>query len=146
MNLIINAKNAMTKGGKLVFDVPIDRIFGVNTEMRKISELDSKKEKMLDVAYRFNSAKTIASFSGGGQIDEWVEALNRIVSGKISEEIETCPQCGKPAPAKELLEEGCQSCSWVSPVSPRLKQRTENRKNNIITSDFYFLSSDFCLH
>jgi len=42
-----------------------------------------------------------------------------------SEETETCPQCGKPAPPKELLEEGCRRCGWVSPVSPRLKQRTE---------------------
>jgi hypothetical protein len=135
---------------KLVFDVPVDRIVSVNTEMRKTSGLNSKKERVLDVSYRFNpvrdktpkvsalpsarisngvnSAKTIASFSGGGQLDEWVEALNRIVSGKISEETETCPQCGKPAPAKELLEEGCQNCGWVSPVSPRLKKRTENRK------------------
>jgi hypothetical protein len=113
---------------KLVFEVPVDRIVRVNTEMRKTSGLDSKKERVLDIAYKFNSAKTIASFSGGGQLDEWVEALNRIVSGKISEETETCPQCGKPAPAKELLEEGCQNCGWVSPVSPRLKKRTENRK------------------
>lgn len=110
---------------KLVFDFPIDRIVSANIEMRKTSGLDSKKEKTLDVAYKFNSAKTIASFSGGGQLDEWVEALNRIVSGKTSEETETCPQCGKPAPAKELLEEGCQSCGWVS---PGLKQKTENRE------------------
>lgn len=100
---------------KLVFDVPVNRIVSANTEMRKTSGLDSNKEKVLDVAYRFNSAKTIASFSGGGQIDEWAEALNGIVSGKISGETETCPQCGKPAPAKELLEEGCKSCGWVSP-------------------------------
>jgi len=122
---------------KLVFDVPVNRIVSVNTEMRKTSGLDSNKEKVLDVAYRFNpvrdktpkvsalpsarisngvnSAKTIASFSGGGKIDEWAEALNGIVSGKISEETETCPQCGKPGPAKELLEEGCSSCGWVSP-------------------------------
>jgi len=105
---------------KLVFDVPVDKIVSANTEMRKISGLDSKKEKTLDVAYRFNSAKIIASFSGGGQIDEWAEALNRIVSDKISEETENCPQCGKTAPAKELLKEGCSSCGWVS---PRLKKK-----------------------
>jgi hypothetical protein len=127
---------------KLVFDVPVNRIVSANTEMRKTSGLNSNKEKVLDVAYRFNpvrdktpkvsalpsarisngvnSAKTIASFSGGGQIDEWAETLNGIVSGKISEETETCPQCGKPAAVKELLEEGCQSCGWVS---PRLKKK-----------------------
>jgi hypothetical protein len=32
--------------------------------------------------YKFNSAETIASFSGGEQLDEWAEALNRIVSGQ----------------------------------------------------------------
>jgi len=107
---------------KMVFDVPVDIIVSVGTRMRKTSGLDSKKEKVLDVAYRFNSAKTTASFSGGGQIDEWAEAINRIVSGKISEETETCPQCGKPAPAKELLEEGCQSCGWVSPKLKKMAQ------------------------
>ena len=105
---------------RIVFDVPVNRIVSVNAEMRKTSGLTSKKGKVLDVAYRFNSAKTIASFSGEGQIDEWAEALNRIVSGKISEETETCPQCDKPAAAKELLEKGCQSCGWVS---PRLKKK-----------------------
>ena len=132
---------------KLVFDVLVDKIVRVNTEMRKTSSLDSKKEKVLDVAYRFNPvrdktpkvsalpsarisngvnlAKTIASFSGGGQLDEWAEALNRIISGKIGEETETCPQCGKPAPAKELLEEGCQSCGWVSPVRDKKSHRVK---------------------
>ena len=105
---------------KLYFDVPVNRIVSVNTEMRKTGGLTSKKEKVLDVVYSLNSAKTIASFSGGEQIDEWAEVLNRFVSGKISEETETCPQCGKPASEKELLEEGCQSCGWVS---PRLKKK-----------------------
>ena len=104
---------------KLVFDVPVDRIVSVNTEMRKTSGLDSKKEKVLDILYEVSLTKRTASFAGK-EIDEWAEALNRIVSGKISEETETCPQCGKPAPAKELLEKGCQSCGWVS---PRLKKK-----------------------
>jgi len=110
---------------KLVFDVPVDRIVTINTEMRKTSGLDSKKEKVLDILYEVNLTKRTASFAGK-EIDEWAEALNRIISGKIEEEIETCPQCGKSAPAKELLEEGCSSCGWVSPVRDR-KQKTENR-------------------
>jgi hypothetical protein len=105
---------------KFVFEILVNRIVSANTVMKKTSGLDSKKEKVLEVVYSLNSAKTIVSFSGGGQIDEWVEVLNRIVSGKISEETETCPQCGKPAVVKELLEEGCQSCGWVS---PRLKKK-----------------------
>jgi len=115
---------------KLVFDVPVDRIVRVNTEMRKTSDLDSKKEKVLDILYEANLTKRTASFAGK-EIDEWAEALNGIISGKIGEETETCPQCGKPALAKELLGEGCSSCGWVSPVSPGQKQRTENRKQRI---------------
>jgi len=109
---------------KLVFDVPVDRIINVSTEIRKTSGLDSKKEKILDILYGVNSTKITASFAGK-EIDEWAEAINRIVSGKISEETETCPQCGKPAPAKELLEEGCQSCGWVSPVRDRKSHRVK---------------------
>lgn len=104
---------------RIVFDVPLNRIVSVHTEMRKTSGLDSNKEKVLDIIYRINSAKKAASFSGN-QVDEWAEELNRIVSGKAEEETETCPQCGKPAWAKKLLEEGCPSCGWVS---PRLKKR-----------------------
>lgn len=103
---------------KMVFDVPVDRIINVSTEIRKTSGLDSKKEKILDIVYQ-NTAKRTASFSGK-EIDEWAEALNKIVSGKAVEETENCPQCGKTAPAKELLKEGCSSCGWVS---PRLKKK-----------------------
>ena len=87
--------------------------------MRKTSGLDSNKEKVLDIIYQINSVKKVASFSGN-QVEEWAEVLNRIVSGKISDETEACPQCDKPAAVKELLEEGCQSCGWVS---PRLKKK-----------------------
>ncbi len=103
---------------KIIFDVPVDRIVSVNTEIRKTSGLDSKKEKILDILYGVNSTKRTASFTGK-EIDKWAEVLNGIVPGKAVEETETCPQCGKPAPAKELLEEGCSSCGWVSPGSKK---------------------------
>jgi len=106
---------------KLVFDVPVDRVVRVNTEMRKTSGLDSKKEKVLDILYEVNLTKRTVSFTGE-EIDEWAEALNSIIFGKIEEETETCPQCGKLAPAKELLEEGCSSCGWVS---SRLKKKID---------------------
>jgi hypothetical protein len=76
---------------KLVFDLPVDRIVRVKTEMRKTSGLDSKKEKVLDILYEANLTKSTVSFAGK-EIDEWAEALNGIVFGKISEEIETCFQ------------------------------------------------------
>ena len=113
---------------KLVFDVPLDRIISVTTEIRKTSGLDSNQEKVLDIVYHVNSTKRTASFSGK-QIDEWVQVLKGIISDQkevqIDEEIETCPQCGKTAPRKELLEKGCSNCGWVS---PRVRQKTENRK------------------
>ncbi len=119
---------------KLVFDVPVDMIVRMNTEMRKTSSLDSKKEKVLDILYQANLTKGTASFAGK-EIDEWAEALNGIISGEIGlpvrgrtqtgEETETCPQCGKPAPAKELLEEGCSSCGWFSPVKDRKSHRVK---------------------
>ena len=28
---------------------------------------------------------------------------------------ETCPQCGRTASIKELLEQGCPRCEWISP-------------------------------
>jgi hypothetical protein len=72
---------------KLVFDLPVNRIVSANTEMRKTSGLDSKKEKILDILYEVNLIKRIASFAGK-EIDEWAEALNNIISGKIGEETE----------------------------------------------------------
>ena len=99
---------------KLFFDVPVNTICSTKTEMRKTSGLNSTKELVLEVTYRFGSTELVAAFAGEEQIEEWTDALNRIVSGKISEETETCPQCGKSAPAKELLEGGCLNCGWVS--------------------------------
>ncbi len=67
---------------RIVFDLPVNKIISVGTEMRKTSGLDSKNEKVLAVAYTFDSAKKTASFAGGRHIDEWAEILNRIISGK----------------------------------------------------------------
>lgn len=108
---------------KLVFETPLHKIVGINSEIRKTSGLDSNKEKVLDIIYLVNSTKRTASFSGK-QIDEWVQVLRGIVSEQRDEETETCPQCGKSAPLRELLEKGCSNCGWIS---PRIKQKTEDR-------------------
>ena len=44
-----------------------------------------------------------------------------LVEGEeIVQEMETCPQCGKRASVRKLLEQGCKGCGWVS---PRLKEQ-----------------------
>jgi len=56
-----------------------------------------------------------------------------LVEGEeIVQEMETCPQCQRGAPVKELLEKGCPRCGWVS---PRLKEQlarvvVSSAKNN----------------
>jgi len=104
---------------KMVFDVSIDRIINVSSEMRKVSGLDSKKERVLDIIYQVNSTKKAASFAGK-EMDEWEKVLKGSILTPSPEgavvEMETCPQCGKEAPVSELLEKGCPYCNWVSPV------------------------------
>jgi len=104
---------------KIVFDVPVNRIIGFNTEMRKTDTLGKNKENVLDIIYRVDSEKRASSFSGN-HIDKWEKVLGQLLSK--GEEAETCPQCGKESPVKELLENGCTHCGWVS---PRLKRETE---------------------
>jgi len=107
---------------KMVFDVSIDRIVNVSSEMRKVSGLDSKKERVLDIIYGVDSTQRTASFAGK-EIDEWAQALNGVVSARSAEvlgpEMETCPQCGMAALIKDLLKEGCTSCGWVSPAKSK---------------------------
>jgi len=110
---------------KLVFETPLHKIVGINSEIRKTSGLDNNKEKILDIIYHVNSTKRVASFSGK-QINEWVQVLRGIVSDQKGGEIETCPQCGKDASLKELLEKGCTGCGWVSPgLKKKLAQAVE---------------------
>lgn len=112
--------------GKLIFQVPVEKITGAIQERRNLSTVLTDK-KVLDVIYTHNGSKIVASFSGK-ETEGWQKALNKMIAKESSnvedEERETCPQCGKRTLVKELLEQGCKSCGWVSPrlKKPRLKK------------------------
>jgi len=105
---------------RLAFEVPTEKILGSAIEVRNLSPV-LKKKRVFDVIYGNSSERKVASFSGD-QMYEWERALARIIS--FRERIEACPQCGKTAIVLELLDKGCPTCGWVS---PRLKQKTEDR-------------------
>jgi hypothetical protein len=56
-----------------------------------------------------------------GMWEDWGKAQRAIATeerrrnGIMDEETETCPSCGRRAPVRELLAEGCTVCGWVSP-------------------------------
>ena len=107
--------------GRVGFEIPLDWFTGSMVETRKLAAT-LKREKVLDVLYYDGQDKEVASFSGD-HLEEWVETLNEIGSGKQLSpafEMETCPQCGREGQANELLKKGCGYCGWVS---PRLKRQ-----------------------
>jgi len=107
--------------GKVGFEIALDWITGSMVETRKLGAT-LKREKVLDVVYHDGQDKEVASFSGD-HLEEWVRTLNEIASGKeftFISQMETCPQCGRKGVASDLLERGCDYCSWVS---PRLKRQ-----------------------
>ena len=99
-------------------EITVSGIKGSVIETKARNEVTSK-EKVMDILYASNGTRKVATFSGP-LLDEWNEILNKIITGQGEsqgeEETETCPQCGRTALIKELLEEGCTSCGWVSPA------------------------------
>lgn len=112
--------------GKVRFQTPIEKISAAVKERRDLSTV-LKDQEVLDVIYSTNGTKAVASFSPKKEADEWEEALNKVIvkGSQAEEEKEECPQCGNSAPVKELLEEGCSKCGWVSPRQ-REKLKVEN--------------------
>jgi len=98
---------------KISLEIPINELI-VSTMLCPVLQ----RKKVLDVIYAVDGAKKLASFSGD-DLEEWDQILKRIITGRGAshreDETETCPQCGRKALIKELLEQGCPGCGWVSP-------------------------------
>ena len=107
---------------KVLFEVPLEAITAVAAEMRKLGAM-LKRDRVLDVVYETEQGKRVACFSGD-ELAQWEKALREIIAqqGVVTTggDMDTCPQCGREAPVRELLESGCSSCGWVS---PRLKKQ-----------------------
>lgn len=77
-------------------------------ERTRAWEREHRKEKEIKQGQKTPAATTIS---------------NQRVT-KVGDEIETCPQCGRTTPVKELLRKGCPRCEWIS---PRLKEQLAKR-------------------
>ncbi|MFH1933256.1 MAG: gas vesicle protein [Pseudomonadota bacterium] len=102
---------------RVAIEIPVSGIKGSVMETRARNEVASK-EKVMDILYASNGTRRVATFSGDA-LEEWDQIIKRIISAqRVSlavDETETCPQCGRTASIKELLENGCAGCGWVSP-------------------------------
>ncbi len=109
---------------KIVFESSIETISGFSSGMKNGKGiLNRKDEKVLLVITRpGHPSMLVSSFSGNSEdINEWKKALGQL--SVREQETETCPECGKEYPVKELLEKGCPNCGWVSPVYKNEKQK-----------------------
>ena len=97
-----------TEERKALFEVPLTEITGASIETMDLGGL-IKERLILCLSYRNSHGEQTALFAGDN-LAEWQAALGRLVV-----EMETCPQCGRPAPVRQLLDEGCPACGWTSP-------------------------------
>lgn len=102
---------------RVAIEIPVSGIIGLAMETRARSNVMSR-EKVMDILYASNGMRKVATFSGP-LLEEWNQIVNKIITGRgkthAGEETESCPQCGKTALIKDLLEKGCMGCGWVSP-------------------------------
>ena len=93
---------------KALFDVPLSQITGARAETRDLGGII--RERQVLIVSRSNGRVPLEALFAGDEVGEWARALASIVG-----QMETCPGCGRPAPARELLDKGCLYCGWVSP-------------------------------
>jgi len=102
---------------KVLFEAPLEGIAAVAVEIRQLG-LMLENDTVIDVIYETEQGKRVACFSGD-ELPQWEKALREIIARQgvvtTEEDMDTCPQCGKEAPVRELLERGCCRCGWASP-------------------------------
>jgi hypothetical protein len=77
-------------------------------ERTRAWEREHRKEKEIEQGQKISAATTVSK-----------PGMTVVQDG-----METCPQCGRRAPVKDLLDKGCPRCGWLS---PRLKEQLTNK-------------------
>lgn len=100
---------------RIGFEIPLRQLVATTVETRGSQAFLKEAEQVLDLIHQVGQDRRVSSFSGR-EAFEWGQALNRLIAqrGLLAKETEACPQCGRPGPAKSLLDQGCASCGWVS--------------------------------
>ncbi|MFQ5873504.1 MAG: gas vesicle protein GvpJ [Dehalococcoidia bacterium] len=110
---------------RMALDVPLQELKAVALET-KSNPLAVRERSVLDIVYDGQHGKEVASLSGQ-QLDQWVNALNRSLSGQgvdpAPSGTEACPRCGQEEQVQKLLAEGCGQCGWMSPRSQAAASR-----------------------
>lgn len=93
----------------IAFEASLEEIRSVGIETKDFGGM-LKTKRVLTVMQRRGEA----SFSGD---EEAMQKMEEMLRSNVAddEETETCPSCGRRAPVRELLVEGCNVCGWVSP-------------------------------
>jgi len=105
--------------GKVVFEVPLDRVSAVEVKRRDLGGM-LKNKLVLDLVYRNSAGNEVASFSDAAEeLNEWHKIIGQVIAGhhngsNAEDDIEECPGCGSKTPADKLLKEGCSICGWIS--------------------------------
>lgn len=105
--------------GKVAFEVPLDKISGVEVKRKDLGGM-LKNKLVLDLVYRNGTGRAVASFSDAEEeLKEWQKIVGEVAAGDhqvdAKDDMEECPQCGSKSSIDKLLNEGCLACGWRSP-------------------------------
>jgi hypothetical protein len=90
-------------------EVPVGRLAGADVETMDLGGLIGERS-VLSLRYRNSHGLETALLTGDGPW-EWKQTIEALAEGT-----EACPRCGGLAPRERLLEQGCPSCDWTSPL------------------------------